>query len=68
MRNDIIVDTLTRSDIVELVECGGMILQVFEGFFCHNLDYNPYTELVTDVFEKKGLFKAQRNRFVSNPS
>ena len=42
MRNGIIIDTLTSVDIVEIVECGG-ILEVFEGFFCHNLEYNPYT-------------------------
>ena len=36
-RNSIVVDTLTSVDIVEIVKCGGNILEVFEGFFCHNL-------------------------------
>ena len=53
MRNCIIIDTLTNIDIVEIIKYGGIILEVFEGFFCHNLEFNPYTEFVTDMFEKK---------------
>ena len=53
MRNGIIIDTLTSIDIVEIVKYGGVILDVYEGFFCHNLEFNPYTEFVTDMFEKK---------------
>ena len=56
MRDGVIIDTLTSFDIVEIVEYGGIILEVFEGFFCHNLEYNPYTDLVTDMFEKKKRF------------
>ena len=52
MRNGIIIDTLTSVDIVEIVKCGGVILEVHEGFFCHILEYNRYTEFVTDMFEK----------------
>ena len=59
MRNGIIIDTLTSVDIVEIVKCGGEILEVYEGFFCHNLNFNPYTEFVTDMFEKRDLFKSQ---------
>ena len=43
VRNGVIIDTLTIVDIVEIVICGGVILEVFEGFFCHNFEYNPYT-------------------------
>ena len=42
MRNGIITDTLTSVDIVEIVKCRGVTLEVFEGFFCHNLEYSPY--------------------------
>ena len=59
MRNGIIVDTLTSVDFVETVKNGGIILEVFEGFFCHNVEYNPYIEFVTDLFEKRDLFKSQ---------
>ena len=59
MRIGIVIDTLTSIDIVEIVKCGGVILEVFEGFFCYNLEYNPYTEFVTDMFEKRDLFKSQ---------
>ena len=53
MRNGIIIDTLTSVDIVEKVKCGGIILEIFEGFFCHNLEYNPYTEFVTVCLKKE---------------
>ena len=66
MRNGIIIDTLTSVDIVEIVKCGGVILEVFEGFFCHNLEYNPYTEFVTDMFEKRDLFKSQGKDLLQN--
>ena len=66
MRNGIIIDTLTSVDIVEIVKCGGVILDVYEGFFCHNLDFNPYTEFVTDMFEKRDLFKSQGKDLLQN--
>ena len=66
MRNAIIIDTLTSIDIVEIVKCGGVILDVYEGFFCHNLEYNPYTEFVTDMFEKRDLFKSQGKDLLQN--
>ena len=53
MRNGILIDTLTSIDIVEIVKCGGVMLEVYESFFGHNLEYNPYTEFVTDMFEKR---------------
>ena len=59
MINGIIIDTLTSVDIVEIVKCGGVILDVYEGFFCHNLEFNPYTEFVTDMFNKRDYFKSQ---------
>ena len=66
MRNGIIIDTLTSVDIVEIVKCGGIILEIFEGFFCHNLEYNPYTQFVTDMFEKRDLFKSQGKGLLQN--
>ena len=66
MRNGIIIDTLTSIDIVEIVKCGGIILDVYEGFFCHNLEFNPYTEFVTDMFQKRDLFKSQGKDLLQN--
>ena len=66
MRNGIIIDTLTSIDIVEIVKCGGVILEIYEGFFCHNLNFNPYTEFVTDMFEKRDLFKSQEKDLLQN--
>ena len=59
IRYGVIIDTLTTADIDETVKCGVNILEVFDGIFCLNLEYNPYTELVTDMFEKRALFKLQ---------
>ena len=66
MRNGIIVDTLTSVETVETVKCGGVASEVFEGFFCQNLGYNPYTEFVTDMFEKRDLFESQGNDLLQN--
>ena len=57
---------MTSVDTVELVICGGIILQKFEGFFCHNIEYNPYTEIVTDMFEKRDLFKSKGEDLLQN--
>ena len=66
MRNGIIIDTLTSIDIVEIVKYGVIILEVYEGFFCHNLEFNPHTEFVTDMFEKRDLFKSQGKDLLQN--
>ena len=66
MRNVVIVDTLTSVDFVEIVKSGGVILEVYEGFFCHNLDYNPYTDFVTDMFGKRDLFKSLGKDLLQN--
>ena len=66
MRNGIIIDTLTSVDIVEIVEYGGEILDVYEGFFCYNLEYNPYTEFVTEMFQKRDMFKSQGKDLLQN--
>ena len=50
MKKGTIIDTLTSVDIVEIVICSGLILEVFEAFFCHNLEYTPYTKIVTAMF------------------
>ena len=52
MRNGVIIDNSTSVDIVEIVKTGGLILEVFEGFFYHNLESNPYTEIVIERIEK----------------
>ena len=38
MRKGILIDTLTNVDTVEIVKVGGVILEVFVGFFCHNVE------------------------------
>ena len=48
------------------MNAGGVSLEVFEGFFCHSLEYNPYTESVSDMFEKIVFFKAQRRCLLQN--
>ena len=38
MRDGIVIDILTSVDFVEIVKCGGIILEIYEGFFCRNLE------------------------------
>ena len=66
MKNGRILDTLTSVDIVEIVFYGGIFLEVYEGFFCHNLECNSYTEFVTDMFVKRDMFKSQRKDLLQN--
>ena len=66
MRNGIIIATLTSVDIVEIVKYGGIILEIYEGFFCHNFEYNPYTEFVTDMFEKRDMFESEGKELLQN--
>ena len=40
--------------------------EVFEGFFCPNLEYNPYAEIVTDMFQKRDLIKSQGKDLLQN--
>ena len=68
MRNGIIGDNLTSVDIVEIVKCGGIILEVIEGFFCYNLECNPYKEFVAEIFEKTKVVQITRKGFISKPS
>ena len=67
-RNGIILDTLTSVDIVEIVKCGGIILEFYERFFCHDQKNNTFTEFVTDIFEKKEIYLNHRKGFASKPS
>ena len=66
MKNGIIIDTLTCVDIAEIVKYSVDFLEVFEGSFCHNLEYNPYAEFVSDMFETKGLLKSQGKDLLQN--
>ena len=69
MRNGVIIDTLTSVDIVEIVKCGGVNLEVFERLFGHSLEYNPHREVDADMFEKRDLlFKSQGKDLLQNPA
>ena len=41
-------------------------METFEGFFCHNLENNRYTEFVTDIFEKRDSSKSQGEDLLQN--
>ena len=57
---------MTSVNIVEIVKCGGVILEVLDGFFCYNLEYNRYTEFVTDMFEKRDKFNSPGKDLLQN--
>ena len=58
-RNGHITQHLTSVDIEQIVRIGGVILEFIEGFICDNLDYNPFTEYVHDLIEKRNQYKKQ---------
>ena len=66
MRNGKVVDTLTSVDIVEIVKCAGILLEVFGGVFCLNLEIIPDSEFLIDMFEKRDLFKSQGKDLLEN--
>ena len=66
MGNGIIVDTLTSVDIVEIVKCAGVVLEIYEGFFCLNLEFVRHTEFVNALFDKRDFFKSQRKILLQN--
>ena len=66
MRNGVIVLILTSVDNVEVVKGDGVILEVFAGFFRYNIENSPYTEFVTDMFEKRDFFKSQGKDLLQN--
>ena len=58
-RNGHITQHLTSVDIEQIVRIGGIILEFIEGFICDNLDYNPFTEYVHDLIDKRNEYKNQ---------
>ena len=52
-------NTPNSVDIVENIHFGGVILEVYHGFICHNMQYNPYVDFVNDLVGKRDLFKNQ---------
>ena len=52
MRNEYIIDTLTSFDFFQKFLSGGEVLDVYEGFVCQNLDFNPYTGFVRKMTAK----------------
>ena len=41
-------------------------MEVFDGFFCHNLEYNPHPEFANEMFQKRDLFKSQGKDLLQN--
>ena len=46
MRKSLLTDSLNIVGILEIVECGGIILEIVEGFFCDDLDYKLFRDFV----------------------
>ena len=59
MRNGVTIATSTCVDIKEIIKYGGEILKLYERFFCESLDFNPYTEFVLGMCEKRDKHKAE---------
>ena len=53
MTNEYYIDILTSFDIFEKLMSGGEVLDVYEGFLCQNLDFNPYIGFVREMVAKE---------------
>ena len=51
-----IIDILNSVDIVEIINCGGASSDVFDGFSCYNMQFNPYVDFVNDVVANGNLY------------
>ena len=58
-RNGDFTQHLTSVDIEQVVRTGGIVEDVYEGFICDNLDYNPFEEFVPDMTAKRNEHKKQ---------
>ena len=65
-RNGVIIDILTSVAIVETAKYVGVVLEIYEGVFFDNLEKDPYTEIVTDMFEKRETFISQGKDLLQN--
>ena len=64
-RNGYIRQHLTSVDN-EIVRVGGVITEIFEGFICDNLDYNPFEKFVLDMTAKKELQKGEKKHIANS--
>ena len=51
-RNGDIIQYIPRVDIEEVVRSGRCIVKNLEGFFCDNLELNPFGRLITHMTQK----------------
>ena len=58
-RNGDIIQHLTSVDIEEVVRSGGCIVKILEGFFCDNLEFNPFERFIIDMTNKRNKFKEE---------
>ena len=58
-RNGNFTQHLTSVDIEEVVRTGGVIKEIYEGFICDNLDFNPFEEYILDMTAKRNEYKKQ---------
>ena len=59
LRNGDNTQHLTSVDIEEVVRVGGVLKELYEGFICDNLDYNPFKEYILDMTAKRNEYKKQ---------
>ena len=67
MRNDILLNTLTSVDNVEIVKCGGYVLEVFDGFSVKTKNTILKQKLLL-ICLKKDLSKSQGKNLLQNLS
>ena len=62
-RNGYIRPHLSSVVFEEIVRNGGFIREFFEGFFCDNLDYDPFERFVFDMTAKEMETKKRKETY-----
>ena len=66
--NGNIIDSLNSVDFVEIFENGGVALEVYEGFFCRNMQFNPFVGFLNNMVAKCDPFRKQRENWLQRLS
>ena len=59
-RNGYITQHITSLDFEEIVRVGGVKIEIFDGFFCNKLDFNPFQKFILDMTVKRNKYKKEK--------
>ena len=63
-RNCVNSKKLNSANVLEIVKCGSVALEVFGGFIGHNMQFTPYAEFVNYMIAKRDRYEKQRKHLL----